>query len=87
MKPNRHQIVMKKLYDAIYDKYGDAKVQEYKNKFRPLIMEGMDREIICQTISYQVWYRKILFLALYPSYILPYLIRIREKKLAGGQPT
>jgi len=86
MKPTKHQVIMKQLLDEVEEKYGEAKVQEYITKFKPLALQGMNREIVCQVISAQAWYRTLFFLVMYPSYILPYLIRIRGTKAPEGQP-
>jgi len=68
--------------EEIEKKHGESRVAELRDKFKEPTLESMDREIVCQTIALQVWYRRLLFFVLYPRYIVPYLIRIREKKPA-----
>ncbi len=78
MRINKHQLLLRKLIDEVERKYGEERVEEYKREFKSLTLESMDREIVCQVIARQAWYRRTLFLVLYPGYIVPYLIRIRE---------
>ena len=77
---NKHQPVLCELLGEVERKYGEERVEEYKRAFKSPTLECMDREIVCQVIARQAWYRRALFLVLYPRYIVPYLIRIRERK-------
>ncbi len=77
---NKHQPVLCKLIGEVERKYGEERVEEYKKAFKSPTLESMDREIVCQVIARQAWYRRSLFFVLYPRYIVPYLIRIRECK-------
>lgn len=81
MKLNKHQVMLKYLLAEVEKKYGEGRIEEYKVKFKSLTLECMDREIVCQIICRQAWYRTALFLVLYPRYILPYLIRVRKAEL------
>lgn len=79
MRTNKHLDVLGKLMEGIEKKYGENRIAELKIKFKSPSLECMDRELVCQTIALQAWYRTAFFLLLYPEYIVPYLIRIRTK--------
>ena len=86
MRTNKHTVVLEKVVQAVGEKYGDERVEELKNSIRPLAFEAMDREIICQVISRQAWYRIAFFFLLYPRYIVPYMIRSRESDAKPAAP-
>ncbi len=68
-----------RLVEEIEEQHGEGRVEELKNKCKEPALERMTIEIICQVISLQAWYRRLFFLVLFPRYILPYLVRIREE--------
>jgi hypothetical protein len=73
--------MLRMLEKEIVKKYGEGRLEEYKRDFKSPTLEAMDREIVCQIIARQAWYRRVLFLVLYPGYLLPYLIRIRKREI------
>lgn len=83
MRTNKHLDVLRKLMEEIEKKYGENRIAELHIMFKAPSLECMDRELVCQTIALQAWYRTAFFLLLYPSYLVPYLIRIRVKRDAG----
>ncbi len=80
MNLNKHQQMVSKLLEETEKKYGAARTEKYKNDFKQATFESMSREIVCQIISCQAWWRRIIFLAFFPGYIGPYIFRIRRRK-------
>ncbi|MEI6809753.1 MAG: hypothetical protein WCN95_13610 [bacterium] len=74
----RHEAVYGELLEEIAKEHGEAKIDEYYQDFKPRALECMDREVVCQIVCRQAWWRRFFFLVLYPGYILPYAIRTRE---------
>ena len=80
MRDQKHLAIINQLLEVVKTKYGEGRVEEYKRDFKDLALLAMDREIVCQIVSRQAWYRRIMFFLLFPRYIVPYLIRTRESK-------
>lgn len=78
-----HKLLLERLLALIKSRDGPERVQELEGKLRSAVDEAMSREILLQLLTTERWYRRWVYLLWYPSYLVPYLFRVRKKKDTG----
>jgi len=70
------------LLKTITSRDGEPRVRQIQTEVKKRAFGALDREVICQILALERPFRRFMFLVLCPSYIVPYLIRIRERAVA-----
>ncbi|MFA5736713.1 MAG: hypothetical protein WCX70_02960 [Candidatus Paceibacterota bacterium] len=76
---SKHEKIREDLLVAL-EKHGQQKTVEiFREKFKPLCQQAVDREIIVQILANLGWLARTTFLIIYPEYTIHYIFRIRAK--------
>jgi|GEM_PF-2155991 len=80
MNISRNKEVLGLLLKSIKNRDGEERVRQIQESVKKSVYSAMDREVICQVLSFERPGRRFMFFVLCPQYIFPYLFRMKEKK-------
>lgn len=66
-----------RLLKAVGEIRGQETVEQFRNSFKPLCQQAVDREIVVQVMARLPLINRWALLLLHPRYLGPYFLRIR----------